>query len=172
MLILHMRLAVYSVSNVFSKLAADAEFLSWQFVLCYGMVLAILGVYAIGWQQVIKRMPLTTAYANKAVTIVWGILFGMLFFGETVTPLMLLGALVIVAGIVLYALEEGRVQEEAVREMNASLHGRDVYATLTGMAPVQVDEDAGSSRGAGRDEGAPGVSDAAWDARGEGGERA
>lgn len=142
MLILHMLLAVYSVSNVFSKLAADAAFMSWQFVLCYGMVLAILGVYAIGWQQVIKRMPLTTAYANKAVTIVWGILFGMIFFGETVTPLMLLGALVIVAGIVLYALEEGRVQEEAVREMNASLAGRDVYATLTGMEPVRADQGA------------------------------
>ena len=147
MLILHLLLAVNSVSNVFSKLAADAEFLSWQFVFYYGMVLAILAVYALGWQQVIKRMPLTTAYANKAVTIVWGIVYGMILFGEIVTPLMLLGALVIVAGIVLYAHEEGRVQEEAVREMNTQLAGRDVYVTLTGMAPVGV-EDAGEAEGA------------------------
>lgn len=131
---LHVLLAVYSVSNVFSKLAAEAPFMSWRFVLSYGMVLLILGVYAIGWQQVIKRMPLTTAYANKAVTVVWGIVFGMLFFGEEVSPLMLLGALVIIAGIVLYAFEEGRVQGEELKNMNESLAGRDVYAPVDGDA--------------------------------------
>ena len=36
-----------------------------------------LVVYAVGWQQVIKHLPLTTAYANKAVTVVWGILLGL-----------------------------------------------------------------------------------------------
>lgn len=123
LLALHVLLAVYSVNSVLSKYAAEAEFMSWQFVLLYGGVLAVLGVYAIGWQQVIKRMPLTTAYANKAATVVWGIVFGMVFFGERVTPLMLLGALVIVAGIVLFAVEDGRVQAENERAMNAQLEG-------------------------------------------------
>ena len=118
---LHILLAVYSVSSVFSKLAADAPFMSWEFIGYYGAVLAILAIYAIGWQQVIKRMPLTTAYANKAVTIVWGIVFGMIFFGETVTPLMIVGALVIVAGIVLYAIEEGKVQAATLEDLNAAL---------------------------------------------------
>ena len=45
-------------------------------------MVAILGIYAIGWQQVIKRMPLTTAYANKAVTLVWGLVWGLLLFHE------------------------------------------------------------------------------------------
>ena len=145
LLALHLLLAVYSVSSVFSKLAAEAAFLSWEFVLCYGAVLAILAIYALGWQQIIKRMPLTTAYANKAVTIVWGIVFGMLLFGETVTPLMLLGALVIVAGIVLYAFEEGRVQEENVRSMNESLAGRDVYAG-TAHAEAEAETEAEDAR--------------------------
>ena len=47
---------------------------------------------AIGWQQVIKRIPLTTAFANKAVTVVWGLVWGALFFREAVTPGKLLGA--------------------------------------------------------------------------------
>ena len=128
LLALHLLLAIYSVNNVMSKLAAQTAFMSWEFIGCYGAVLLILGIYAIGWQQVIKRMPLTTAYANKAVTVVWGIVFGMIFFGETVTPLMLLGALVIIAGIVLYAFEEGRVQNEELKRMKGSLAGRDVYA--------------------------------------------
>lgn len=118
---LHILLAVYSISNVFSKLAADAPFMSVAFIGYYGGVLLILAIYAIGWQQIIKRMPLTTAYANKAVTIVWGIVFGMIFFGETVTPLMIVGALVIVAGIVLYAIEEGRVQAATLEDLNAAL---------------------------------------------------
>ena len=127
MLALHILLAVYSVGNVFSKLAADVPFLSPRFILYYGIVLLILGIYAIGWQQVIKRMPLTTAYANKAVTIVWGIVFGMILFGETVTPLMIAGAFLIVAGIVLYAIEEGRVQAATLQDLNAALGVPEVH---------------------------------------------
>ena len=124
---LHLLLMVYSVSSVCSKFAAATAFPSWQFFCFYGLVLGILGVYAIGWQQVIKRMPLTTAYANKAVTIVWGIVFGMILFGETVTPLMIAGAFLIVAGIVLYAIEEGRVQAATLQDLNAALGVPEVH---------------------------------------------
>ena len=67
-----------------------------------GLMLAALVAYAIGWQQVIKHLPLTTAYANKAVTVVWGILLGMAVFGEAVTPRQVVGAVIIIAGIVLF----------------------------------------------------------------------
>jgi drug/metabolite transporter (DMT)-like permease len=66
-------------------------------------VLLILFVYAIGWQQVIKRLPLTTAYANRGITVVWGIVWGMLFFGEEITLFKLVGAAMIIGGIVLFA---------------------------------------------------------------------
>jgi drug/metabolite transporter (DMT)-like permease len=108
---LHLLLALYSISGVLSKLASRHPFMSVPFVLCYGGSLAILAVYAIGWQQIIKRMPLIAAYANRAVTLVWGIVWGVLFFGEGVTPLKLLGAAIVLAGVVLFSLsgdgEEG-----------------------------------------------------------------
>jgi hypothetical protein len=66
-------------------------------------VLVLLGVYAIGWQQVIKRMPLSSAYANRAVTVIWGLFWGVVLFGESITPGKIIGALLIVAGIALYA---------------------------------------------------------------------
>ena len=100
-LLLHIILGVYAGSSVCSKLAARQPFLSLAFVLLYGAMLLALVVYALGWQQVIKHLPLTTAYANKAVTVVWGILLGALLFDESVTPRQLLGAAVIIAGIVL-----------------------------------------------------------------------
>ena len=58
------------------------------------------------WQQIIKRLPLTYAYANKAVTVLWGIVWGMLLFREQVSALKLLGAAVVLAGVVLFSLAE------------------------------------------------------------------
>ena len=108
-LVLHIFLGIYALSSVCSKLASRQAFLSLPFLLLYGCMLAALVAYAFGWQQVIKHLPLTTAYANKAVTVVWGILLGLLIFGETVTPRQLVGALVIIVGIVLFvrAYHEG-----------------------------------------------------------------
>lgn len=103
---LHALLALYSLCSICGKLASGFGFMSPGFVLCYGGMILVLGLYAIGWQQVIKRMPLTSAYANKAVTIVWGIVWGVLLFHETVTPAKLLGAAVVLAGVVLFSLSD------------------------------------------------------------------
>ena len=100
---LHGMLMVYSMSGKCSKLAAGESFLSARFCIYYAVIIVLLGVYAIGWQQVIKRIPLTTAFANKAVTVVWGIVWGWFFFGESITPGKLIGAGMVIAGVVLFA---------------------------------------------------------------------
>ena len=46
-----------------------------------------------------KKLPLVTAYANKAITVVWGLLWGMLVFKEKITVFNVVGALVIIFGI-------------------------------------------------------------------------
>lgn len=112
LLLLHILLLFYSLSDVMSKLAAGFDFLSLGFVVCYGGLLLILAGYAVGWQQVIKRMPLTTAYANRGITVVWGIFWGALFFSEAVTPGKIAGAVMVVAGIVLFSLADGETSEE------------------------------------------------------------
>ena len=109
---LHLLLAVYSLSDVCSKTAAGAPFMSFRFLFFYGCVLGLLGVYAIGWQQVIRRLPLTVAFANRAVTVVGGIVWGVLFFREQVSPLRLVGAALIMAGVVLFGRADGRQAEE------------------------------------------------------------
>lgn len=112
-LVLHLILGVYAASSVCSKLAAGQPFLSVPFILLYGGMLAALVAYALGWQQVIKHLPLTTAYANKAVTVVWGILLGFLLFGETVTPRQILGAIVIIIGIVLFVRADHEGEDQS-----------------------------------------------------------
>lgn len=110
-LLLHLILGVYAASSVCSKLAAQQPFLSVGFILLYGGMLAALVVYAFGWQQVIKHLPLTTAYANKAITVVWGILLGFLLFGESITLRQFIGAAVIIVGIVLFVRADNAPDE-------------------------------------------------------------
>lgn len=110
-LLLHVILGVYAGSSVCSKLAARQPFLSAAFILLYGLMLAALVVYAVGWQQVIKHLPLTTAYANKAVTVVWGILLGLAVFGEAVTLRQVIGAAIIICGIVLFVRTDNENRE-------------------------------------------------------------
>ena len=45
----------------------------------------ILGIYALLWQQVIKKFELSVAYANKAVTLLWALIWGIFIFHEKIT---------------------------------------------------------------------------------------
>ncbi len=105
--VLHILLAIYSLGGICSKFAAQHEFLSFWFIVFYGLVILNLGVYAIVWQQIIKHLPLNTAYANKAVTIVWGILWGFIFFQEQIKWNMLIGAVIVIVGVVLVVRADG-----------------------------------------------------------------
>lgn len=100
---LHLLLMLYSMSGICSKLAAGVDFLSPAFLGLYAGLIGLLGLYAVGWQQVLRRMPLTSAYANRAVAIVWGIIWGLLFFAEPLSAPKLVGAAFIMSGVVLFA---------------------------------------------------------------------
>lgn len=111
-LFLHGALLIYSCCSLLSKQASRQAFLSLPFILFYGAMVLVLGIYAVLWQQVIKHMPITTAFANKAVTVVWGILLGRLVFGERITPRQALGAVIIIAGTILYVRSDLQGKEE------------------------------------------------------------
>mgnify|MGYP002626576780 FL=1 len=116
MIILHILLGVYSLTGVASKFAAGEEFMSFKFILFYGLSLFGLFIYAFVWQQVIKHMPLITAYANKGVTVIWGILWGYFIFSEEITLRKIIGAIIIVAGIVLIVTADKDDPETVVNE--------------------------------------------------------
>lgn len=101
LIVLHIELLLFSLGGICSKLAGQHEFLSFWFIFFYGLVVLNLGVYAIVWQQIIKKLPLNTAYSNKAVTIAWGMLWGFLFFHETIKWNMILGAAIVIIGVII-----------------------------------------------------------------------
>ena len=98
---LHLMLMVYSISGVLGKFASSEKLFSITFFKYYIGILVILGFYALVWQQIIKSLPLTMAYANKAVSTVWGLLWGVIFFHEQVTSGKIIGIVLIISGIIL-----------------------------------------------------------------------
>lgn len=103
---LHIILLVYSFCGVLSKKSAQADFLSADFFLLYGGMLMIMAFYALVWQQIIKRIPLSTAFANKSIVTVWSVIWGRLIFKEEITVGKVVGLLIILAGIILLATEK------------------------------------------------------------------
>ncbi len=112
LIILHIILALFSVSGIFSKRAAAEDMLSLNWMINYGVVLFVLFVYAIAWQQIIKKMPIVTAYANKAVMVIWGIVWGYVFFNEAITVPKIIGAVIIIAGVYLVVTGDEYTKEK------------------------------------------------------------
>ncbi len=66
----------------------------------------MLFIYAVLWQQVLKRFSLSFAYANRVVIIPIGMFWGLIIFSEQITFSMLVGTVIILMGVVLVAGEK------------------------------------------------------------------
>ena len=100
-MLLHVVFLVVSLGSVASKTAASYEFFSLPFLFFYALYVGALGFYALSWVQIIKRVPLVTAFSNKAITVVWNMVFGALLFHETITLKSVIAALIVIAGVIL-----------------------------------------------------------------------
>ena len=103
MLLLHGTLLLYAVVSVFAKYAgihmAQSNWL--PTLLFLGLEALTLLVYSVLWQQVLKRMPLNFAFANKGICTLWTALFGLALFGESITIGKAVGIIVVLIGVLL-----------------------------------------------------------------------
>lgn len=97
-LFLQMAVCIYTTSGIAAKFASGYDFFSVGFIFCYGIEIVILGVYALLWQQIIKRVDISVAYTNRSVAIFWSMLWSALIFHESITVHEMIGVLLIVAG--------------------------------------------------------------------------
>lgn len=97
-LILQAVVAIYSLAGAMGKFASAYDFLSVGFISLYGMEIVLLGVYAILWQQIIKRFDLSIAYANRAAALLWSMVWAVAFFGEKLSGKNLLGVVIVMIG--------------------------------------------------------------------------
>ena len=100
-LILHFAVFILSLGSLCSKKASSFGFLSPGFTLLYGGVILALFVYALIWQQVLKRMPLVVAFVNKVAILFWSFLYGVLIFHEEIHIKSIVGMLIVALGVVM-----------------------------------------------------------------------
>lgn len=95
---LQLAVMIYTLSSVAAKLAAMQEAFSISFLLFYGLEILMLGIYAIAWQQIIKRCDLSVAYANRSMAILWSLIWTVVFFHEALTLKNIIGVFIVFAG--------------------------------------------------------------------------
>jgi len=96
---------LYACVTLFTKYASLQEFASMAYCLGLAGAVGVMGAYAICWQQVLKRIELSTAYMFKGASLIFIMLFAFALFGEQITIMNIVGAAVIIAGITLFAKE-------------------------------------------------------------------
>ena len=99
LIVMQIAVLFFSLSGVMGKNASQYEFMSFGFILFYGLEILILGIYAIVWQQVIKKIDISVAYVNKATTIFWSMIFAFIIFNEKITIQNIIGVIIIFIGV-------------------------------------------------------------------------
>ena len=98
-ILLQISFFIYALSSFFSKLATYNNVEIKNIIICYVLSVFCLWVNAIIWQQILKKMNLSIAYSNKGVTIIWGLIFGIIFFNEEISFEKITGIFIVILGI-------------------------------------------------------------------------
>ena len=91
---------IYTINSIIAKFATGAKPLSLGFFAFYVAEVAVLGIYAICWQQMIKRFDLSIAYANRSMAILWTALWSVVIFHESLSIKQIIGIVLVVIGTV------------------------------------------------------------------------
>lgn len=94
---------LYACVTIFTKYASQHGFMSAKYLLGLCGAVGVMGIYAVCWQQILRRVELSTAYMFKGTSLIFVMLFAFALFGEQITLNNIIGACVIIVGIVLYA---------------------------------------------------------------------
>ena len=94
---------IYACTYICMKMASPYEFLSIPYILWTLAAIGIMGIYAVLWQQILTRVHLSTAYMFKGTSLIFVLLLSALLFDESITLTNILGSIIIVLGITLFA---------------------------------------------------------------------
>ena len=93
---------LFSTVSIAMKYTSGQELLSIKYFIGLGVVILMLGTYAIVWQQILKRVNITLAYIFKGTGVIYVLLYSVFLFGESITIWNIIGTAIIVTGIVLF----------------------------------------------------------------------
>ncbi len=90
-----------SLSSSVLKFSKDYAFLSPMYLFWFVVAVGIMGLYAIAWQLLLERVPLTTAYLRKGLTYVLIFIWARVFFHEEISVKQMIGMAIIIAGMII-----------------------------------------------------------------------
>lgn len=105
-IILQIIIIIYTLTGIIAKKASAYAIFSFGFVSLYSLEIFILGVYAILWQQMLKKFEVSIAYANRSVALIWSLVWSVIFFNEVITINNIIGTIIVILGIVVVNLNE------------------------------------------------------------------
>lgn len=97
--LLQIAVIIYTFSSVAAKIASTQTI--GKFLLLYCVEVMILGIYALLWQQIIKRVDLSAAYANRAMSVIWSMIWAVVFFGSSLTVNNVVGVCLVLTGVMI-----------------------------------------------------------------------
>ncbi len=92
---------IYTLSGIMSKNASANGAYPVKFLMFFSLEFLLLAVYAVLWQQMIKRFELSVAYANRSMAVLWSMLWAVLFFQDEITVKNIIGVVLVTAGTVI-----------------------------------------------------------------------
>jgi len=95
------------------KFSKDYAFLSPMYLFWFAVAVGIMGLYAIAWQLLLERVPLTTAYLRKGLTYVLIFVWARLFFHEEISVKQMIGMAIIIAGMIVSMWEPAGEDKES-----------------------------------------------------------
>lgn len=101
---------LYSLVSVFSKLASielkSSGIFSIRFMLTVFTMFVILAIYALFWQNILKKVDLSLAYMNKGTVLFWTSIWSFIIFKEAINIKNILGVIIIFLGIIMISRNE------------------------------------------------------------------
>lgn len=101
MILLQGVVVIYTFSGIMSKNASANGDNLVKFLTFFGLEFILLAVYAVLWQQMIKRFELSVAYANRSMAVLWSMLWAVLVFHDKITAKNIIGVLLVTLGTVI-----------------------------------------------------------------------
>lgn len=102
---LHLCVLIFTLTEIFGKFAAMTYkaqgFYSLKLYVYLALMLFVCMFYAFCWQKIIKHFDLHTAYANRAMYLVWSQIWAAVIFSETITLKNIIGMLIVMCGVIL-----------------------------------------------------------------------
>ena len=105
-ILMYIAFLIYSIDSIVSKLASGYKTFSLAYIICFGLMIVILGVYAILWQVILKNMELSRAMAQKPFVLVLSSIWALVIFHEKLSVRVGLGMILILVGLVVLGVSD------------------------------------------------------------------